>query len=135
MKYLSFDALKGCTLEKIDGAFARSKEVIFTTTTGERYSMRHFQDCCETVEVEDVIGDVTDLIGSPILEAEEVSSSKGNEPREGNSESWTWTFYKIGTIKGHVTIRWLGESNGYYAEDVSFAKIAQTNLTASHLSA
>ena len=93
----------------------------FETCSGEIYKMYHQQSCCESVIIEDVCGDVSDLIGSPIIRAQE-SSNNDDKPHE-YSESWTWTFYRISTAKGQVVIRWLGESNGYYGESVDFSRI------------
>lgn len=72
--------------------------------------------------LEDTAGDLQGLIGSEILLAEEVDNYDAGDPSE-YSESYTWTFYKLSTIKESVTLRWLGESNGYYAEDVDFFRI------------
>jgi len=43
-----------------------------------------------------------------------------SEVKEFQDDSFTWTFYNFQTAKGHVTIRWYGESNGYYSESVEF---------------
>jgi hypothetical protein len=117
---VGIEELKGYTLAKIDQS--GSDELIFETVDGVHFRMWHPQDCCESVTLEEIVGSLDDLIGSPILEAEEASGSNdGTRPQ--CSESYTWTFYKLGTAKGHVTLRWLGESNSYYSEDVCFAKI------------
>ena len=76
------------------------------------------QDCCESVTIVDVVGNISALIGSPLLMADESTSDQANA-----SESGTWTFYKFATIKGYVDIRWLGESNGYYSESVDFERL------------
>ena len=119
-----FSELLGKTLLSADKV-ARD-EIIFTTTGNETYRLYHQQDCCESVEIEDICGDLADLIGSPILEAEEVSNST-DPPKtiieDYSGQSWTWTFYKLRTAKGAVTIRWYGESNGYYSETADFEKL------------
>ena len=99
----------------------------FTCSDGTRYKMLHYQDCCESVYIEDICGDLELLLHSPILLAEEVSYKDENPPEVRDipyaDDSTTWTFYKLSTINGSVTIRWFGSSNGYYSESVSFQDI------------
>jgi len=98
-------------------------ELLFTMDNGDRYIMYHSQDCCEYVRIEDIDGDLNDLVGSPVLQAEVVSGETQDSWEEERQDSYTWTFYKFATIKGSVTLRWLGESNGYYSERVDFGKV------------
>lgn len=74
--------------------------------------------------MEDICGDLNDLVGVPLLVSEEVHSNDPEPvPIQLVNESYTWTFYKFATTKGYVTIRFLGESNGYYSERVDFAEV------------
>lgn len=129
-----FETLKGKILTSIDRDqnSGGNDRLVFNTEDGESFEMTHSQDCCESVNLEDVCGDLSDLIGSEILLAEEVSNDKEmpedyqNKIASGEAyqpDSFTWTFYKLATIKGHVTLRWLGTSNGYYSERVEFEKL------------
>lgn len=121
MSIENFEGLFGSTLSEVVNT---GKEIIFTLENGEQYKLYHIQDCCEYVYVEDVIGDLDDLVGTPLLMAEEVSNfEEPPVPDDYEAESYTWTFYKLATIKGYVTIRWFGSSNGYYSEHVDFVKV------------
>lgn len=81
----------------------------------------HHQDCCETVVVDDVTGDWSDLYGHPILVAEERTSDTFDGPvRDYMDDSNTWTFYTFRNVGGSVDVRWHGSSNGYYSESVDF---------------
>ena len=121
---VEFESLKGVTLSKIEGLNKGSCEVCFTSSEGRKFKMHHAQDCCESVEIEDVCGDVSDLIGSPIALAECVSNApKPADTEQEDGESDEWTFYKLVTLKGAVTIRWFGTSNGYYSTSVDFVEV------------
>lgn len=116
---MSIELLIGKTLKEINKT---DDSIEFITTEDEKFLMFHSQDCCENVQVDDIDSDINDLIGSPILQAEERTNSEDRFGREDLYESWTWTFYTIRNIKTSVTIKWLGSSNGYYSESVSFEK-------------
>lgn len=90
-----------------------------------RYILYHDQDCCESVTVEEIIGDLEDLENLPLLIAREDTNADGPETCHG--ESYTYTFYNFATYKGYVTIRFLGESNGYYSEEVYCRKEILSN--------
>lgn len=94
-------------------------EITFTAASGHVYRMDHDQDCCESVYIESIYGDLEDLVGSPIIRAEERVVSLPDD--YGLSQA---TFYEISTAKGGVNIRWHGSSNGYYGVSVDFSEIA-----------
>lgn len=115
--------LSSVTVNKDDG-----DEIIFRTDGGRAFRMYHSPDCCESVTIDDICGDIKDLEGSPILMAEESTSNQDTEGGAGQKAgtgdySFTWTFYRLATIKGYVTIRWYGSSNGYYSERVDFVEV------------
>lgn len=144
--YETFNAdiseLVGKTLSEIEGGLG-STMISFSATDGSAYQMLYYADCCASCEIEEIHGDMNDLIGTPILHAEEVCSQEPTDEikaaREAEEErkkaeegecyysyhadSETWTFYKISTIKGSVTIRWYGSSNGYYSERATFEQV------------
>ena len=123
---MKFEELIGKTLSEI--VVSKDKEIItFIEDNGKKYEMYHDQNCCESVLVEDICGELDDLIGVPIIRASEDTNSETNpddyKVASYGQESFTWTFYNIATAKGHVTIRWYGESNGYYSESVNFREV------------
>jgi hypothetical protein len=112
-KIANFEELVGKTLTRIEND---RYKISFAVSEQESYHLEHFQDCCERVWVEDICGDLNDLVDTPILFAE-VSSSE-----DDNTE---WTFYRIGTFKGTVVIRWGGELDSYYSIAVSFYRTGE----------
>lgn len=116
----AFESLNGKTLVSVTGQVGDDR-MVFTCDDDTVFELYHDQDCCESVQIEDICGDLSDLVGE-VLTAEEVSNYDNGKPSE-YTESYTWTFYRVGTARGLVTVRWLGTSNGYYSESVYFREL------------
>lgn len=100
-----------------------NEKLVFFCKSGKIFVMHHEQDCCEFVEICDINGDLNGILGSPITLAEKVT----NTDDTGICHN-TWTFYKIGNLNETVVIRWFGESNGYYSEEVDFCLVKTKKL-------
>lgn len=94
-------------------------EIVFTFSDGSKGVFYHPQDCCETVEIDDINGSWGDLIDTPLLVADERISNTAPDDCQ-NYDHDTWTFYTFRSVKGSVDVRWHGWSNGYYSERVYF---------------
>lgn len=102
------DNIIGATVLAVEGCNVGSESILFRTDKGT-LRLYHVQNCCESVSVEDVNGDPSDLVGGVVSVAEERTNVE--------EDSWQrtgWTFYTIRTTKGDLDIRWLGRDNGYY---------------------
>lgn len=121
----TLDDLRGKTFTKVyvkEDSGGDRTELIFENDEF-KFTFLHEEDCCEHVFIEDIVGDLNDLVGKPLDIVEEVEYDRDFNPPDVepvSGDSFTWTFYKFATIKGYVDVRWLGESNGYYSEGVDF---------------
>ena len=56
----TLDALVGLTMESVTNV--DNEEIRFLSTDGRAFHLYHEQDCCESVRVDDVVGDL-DFLG------------------------------------------------------------------------
>ena len=114
-------SLLGRTLTKIDRTEHCGFDAIaWHCLDGTSWLMCYEPDCCASAYLDDVCGDFADLIGEPLVLAEETTSDGSRD--QDRPESRTWTFYRFATVRGYVTLTWRGESNGYYSESISFVE-------------
>lgn len=113
----TMDALIGKVFTSVT---KKGEDIICFKNDTEEFHLTHMQDCCECVEVEDIVGDLDYLVGSPILTSERTTNE--DNKKEGD-DSATWTFFKFSTQKGYVDIRFYGSSNGYYGEDADLYEV------------
>lgn len=108
-------------INKMFTSVKQDGDVIIFSNENEEYRLEHFQDCCESVFIDDLCGDLKDLENVPIFMAEE-STEDVPPDQSGYGEYCGYTFYRFWTSKGPVVIRWQGSSNGYYGISVECYK-------------
>lgn len=116
-----FIDLAGKTIVATYGVEPESDEAYFQCSDGTTYKMFHSQSCCESVYLEDIVGDPEDLCALVI-------SADGYTEEIPENPDACFTFYNIQTSKGAITLRWYGSSNGYYSIDVSFEEVNEMPL-------
>jgi len=112
LSWLLIQDLVGKKILAIEGDCETELTIV---TEKYKFTFSHRQECCEVVHIEDICGDWNDLIGEVCTMAE-CETNDGDVPNDYSC--LLWTFYKFGSVKGIVTVRWLGESNGYYSVTV-----------------
>lgn len=118
------EMMRGLIFEDIEILYVNdvATEIVFKNNDFE-FRFYHEYDCCESVYIESITGEIEDLINEPIHFIDE-SKSPYFEDTYGllmggaNKDECIWTFYKFGTRKGYVDIRWIGGSNGYYSVEI-----------------
>jgi hypothetical protein len=108
----------------IDVSNQNDDAIVFVDANDTAFALAHVQDCCENVYVASVDGDLSDLVGTPIVSAE-ATSDHFPADKDNYHEQTTYTFYHIRTKKGSVTIRFNGTSNGYYSTAVQLHSIGR----------
>lgn len=119
-KNIDFNELVGKTLTKVEISPDRD-EANFYCNDGTRYKMYHTQGVCETVVINDISGNIEDLLESPILNAIKRVDVRKQIVDEYNN--FLLIFFKLVTAKGQVVIRWYSEADGYSPYDVDFVMV------------
>ena len=115
MSVTIIDSILGRTAKSIEGFEEGSECATLHFDDGSTWLMRHEEDCWETVDIASIDGDPDWLIDKPLIVAE-IVDNVDQPPAAHWAKSYTWTFIKLGTNNGVITVRWYGMGNGYYCE-------------------
>lgn len=77
------------------------------------YCLQHISDYDEHAYVESISGDLQDLVGTPIIEANEYDGTMPSDSGECD-----YYFYTFKTHKGFVDVRYCGDPHGDYSTQV-----------------
>lgn len=115
MNKVDFEELVG---KKIIDIKLELDSILFITDKGN-YQLCHIEEWSEDVVIDDICGELKDLVGETIITAKETfnyDNPKFDSFTGLPNDSHTWSFYHISTLKTHITIKFYGTSNGYYSE-------------------
>ena len=122
-KYQSFDKDVDDSLSSwlVGKKLTRLDDSSFEVDTGHAFVIYHAQDCCEACYPVSIIGPLAEILGKPLTAFWidiDCDAPIGEEDRVYN-ESYTWSHVNFQAGDLLVTIHWLGESNGYYGENIN----------------
>lgn len=115
-EYCQIEDMVGLVFTKV---ISDSESVTFYLTDNDYFIFKHLQNCCESVYLEDICGDLSDLENTPMVVAEELYSPPEYQDEDTDYGIRRWTFYNFRTNKGTVSLRFCGTSNGYYSVGVN----------------
>ena len=117
MSDISLENLVGKTIVSIQG-LETDLGIFLTCSDGSVYEWYHCDECCDIISLNDILGNISDLIGSPI-----VKYSKESREVDLLLIETGWSFYNVATDKEFVTVRWYGESSGNYSNKGKFKRV------------
>lgn len=122
MSNANWHDLKGQLITRVVASAIDDEVTVYTT--GINLRAYHQSACCESVRLIRTEGDIENLAGATILNAEDDSGAQDPDwHKEPYEYSHTWTKLTLNTTKGDVHFWFLGESNGYYGETLDFQRL------------
>lgn len=115
----TIDAVIGKKITAVEGGRVGDDYFTIRFEDGTSITFYHEQCCCENVDIDDVCGDIDDMVGEVLFKCS-FTTNDTDGPKSEWDDSYTWTFYHFATRRGYVDMKWYGTSNGYYSECVSY---------------
>ncbi len=98
----------------VAGVECNSDEVVVRMEDGREFRLTLEGDCCSESYFTSP-EQFSELVGATVLDAEDrEGQSANNLPKPEGADCVSWHFLVFTTNKGHVTIDWHNDSNGYY---------------------
>lgn len=124
IKEVPFESLRGKALESVVGLYKGSDCVEFECTDGSIFYMKP-PFTTSSVRIEDIGGEITDIVGIEILIAEVKSFPGSVIDYRSNSILYTRIVYVMITTEGILHIHWYAVSNDHHIKKVGFYEVIE----------